>query len=123
MDLIFQNRELAFSSCSGVPPSCESRHFFRFDIKFTVHKMPKKPEIHRHYYVSCELENQLLNIGGVGEDDRGWFVYQVLYENGMPYASIKDVASYKDGMSALISSNSVYYWMADIRNGFVGMEI
>lgn len=65
MDLIYQNTQLAFSSWDGMPPIQESRYFFRLDIKFTVDKMPWTPKIHRHYYVSCELENQNLNLGGL----------------------------------------------------------
>lgn len=123
MDLIYKGRLLAFSSWEGVPPIQESRHFFRFDIKFTVDKMPWTPEIHRHYYVSCELENQHLNLGGVGEDDYGWFVYQVLYKGGMPHPEIQDVTSYKDGISALVSGDSLYHWMASVKDGLVGMQI
>ena len=123
MSLIYKNRLLAFESWEGVPPIQESRHFFRFDIKFTVDKMPWTPTIHRHYYVSCELYNQHLNLGGIGEDDHGWFVYQVKNEGGMPTSEIQDVASYKDGMSVLINSKSLYHWMSRVKNGLISMQV
>ena len=123
MNQIYNNRILAFSSWEGVPPIQESRHFFRFDIKFTVDKMPWMPGIHRHYYISCELENQCLNLGGVGSNDRGWFVYQVLRSGGMPCPETCDVASYKDGISVLINSESLYHWKSRVKDGRVGMQI